>query len=90
MPLRSDLQVNLLNFKIALEAIAANKLRALLTGLGIIFGVSAVIAMLAIGKGAQEEILRQIKLKYLSQILHFYHPPQRNPVLNQLRHLPTN
>jgi putative ABC transport system permease protein len=50
------------NFHIAFEAVIANKLRSLLTALGIIFGVAAVIAMLAIGNGAQQEILEQIKL----------------------------
>lgn len=50
------------NFFIALEAIAQNKSRALLTSLGIVFGVASVIAMLAIGQGAQQEILEQMKL----------------------------
>lgn len=50
------------NFSIASEAVLANKVRSLLTALGIIFGVAAVIAMLAIGNGAQTEILEQIKL----------------------------
>lgn len=49
------------SFKIALEAILANRVRSLLTALGIIFGVSAVIAMLAIGNGAQQEIINQMK-----------------------------
>ena len=47
---------------IAFEAIIANKLKSILTALGIIFGVGAVISMLAIGNGAQQEILEQIKL----------------------------
>lgn len=50
------------NFSIAAEAVMANKMRSLLTALGIIFGVAAVIAMLAIGSGAQTEILEQIRL----------------------------
>ena len=50
------------NLRIAVSALWANKLRSILTALGIIFGVAAVISMLAIGKGAQEEILNQIKL----------------------------
>lgn len=50
------------NFDIALEAIQRNKLRAFLTSLGIIFGVSSVIAMLAIGTGAQQEVLTQMQL----------------------------
>ena len=39
----------LFNFILAMEAVVANRLRALLTGMGIFFGVAAVIAMLAIG-----------------------------------------
>jgi putative ABC transport system permease protein len=50
------------NFEIALGAILQNKLRSLLTSLGIVFGVASVIAMLAIGRGAQQEILEQMKL----------------------------
>lgn len=52
----------LFNFYIAMEAVFANRLRALLTALGIIFGVAAVIAMLAIGYGAKQSILEQMKL----------------------------
>jgi putative ABC transport system permease protein len=46
----------------ALEAVAHNKIRAALTSLGILFGVASVIAMLAIGKGAEQEILSQMRL----------------------------
>src|ERR1051326_5011325 len=46
----------------ALEAVEHNKLRASLTSLGILFGVASVIAMLAIGKGAEAEILAQMRL----------------------------
>jgi putative ABC transport system permease protein len=46
----------------ALEAVRHNKLRASLTSLGIMFGVASVIAMLAIGKGAEQEILAQMQL----------------------------
>jgi len=56
------LQVILYNLDIALDAIRQNTLRSLLTSLGIIFGVGSVIAMLAIGSGAQEEVLQQMKL----------------------------
>ncbi len=56
-------------FAIASEAVFANKVRSLLTGLGIIFGVAAVIAMLAIGSGAQEEILEQIKLVGVNNVV---------------------
>lgn len=56
------------NFNSALEAILANKMRSMLTGLGIIFGVAAVITMLAIGSGAQLEILKQIELVGVNNI----------------------
>ena len=46
----------------AIEAVSHNKLRAGLTSLGILFGVASVIAMLAIGNGAEQEILQQMKL----------------------------
>lgn len=49
------------NFLIGLEAITYNGFRTFLTSLGIIFGVSAVIAMLAIGKGTEQEIAEQLK-----------------------------
>ena len=46
----------------ALEGLKHNRLRAGLTSLGILFGVASVIAMLAIGKGAEQEILEQMVL----------------------------
>ena len=54
---------------ISLEAVFTNKFRSILTALGIIFGVAAVIAMLAIGNGARQEILEQIKLVGLNNII---------------------
>jgi len=59
----------LANLFIAIDAVLANKIRSLLTALGIIFGVAAVIAMLAIGNGAQKEILDQIKLVGVNNIV---------------------
>ena len=47
-------------FKIALRALANNKMRAFLTMLGIIIGVASVIAMLAIGQGSKRSIQAQI------------------------------
>src|SRR6185503_13056201 len=52
----------LFSMRTALEAVQHNKLRASLTSLGILFGVASVIAMLAIGKGAEREILEQMRL----------------------------
>src|SRR5690606_20553748 len=59
----------LANLYIAIDAVLSNKVRSLLTALGIIFGVAAVIAMLAIGNGAQQEILEQIKLVGVNNIV---------------------
>jgi putative ABC transport system permease protein len=50
----------LLTFKIALRALARNKMRSILTMLGIIIGVGAVIAMVGIGQGASASIQKQI------------------------------
>ena len=47
-------------FKVAFRALARNKLRSVLTMLGIIIGVAAVIAMVSIGQGAQATIQDQI------------------------------
>ena len=54
---------------IALGAVFTNKFRSILTALGIIFGVAAVIAMMAIGNGARLEILDQIKLVGVNNIV---------------------
>jgi len=59
----------LANLYVAIDAVIANRVRSLLTALGIIFGVAAVIAMLAIGNGAQQEILDQIKLVGVNNIV---------------------
>lgn len=63
------LQTIRLNFPIALQAIIHNKLRGVLTSLGIVFGVASVIAMLAVGRGAQQEILEQMKLLGTNNII---------------------
>lgn len=57
------------DIQIAIESIMANQLRSILTALGIIFGVGAVITMLAIGRGAQAEILEQIKMVGVNNIM---------------------
>ena len=53
--------LNKTNINIAFEALFENKFRSALTALGIIFGVAAVITMLAIGNGAQQQIIEQIE-----------------------------
>ena len=61
--LRGELTAHVLfAVRTAVEAVGHNTLRAALTSLGILFGVASVIAMLAIGKGAEAEILEQMKL----------------------------
>ena len=57
------------DIEIAVESIVSNKLKSMLTALGIIFGVAAVIAMLAIGKGAKMEIMEQMKMVGVNNIL---------------------
>ncbi len=51
----------LASIRIALRALRVNKLRSMLTMLGIIIGVGAVITMIAVGAGAQAQIEEQIK-----------------------------
>ena len=48
--------------KIALRALRSNKMRTILTMLGIIIGVGAVIAMVAIGQGAAARIKQQFEV----------------------------
>jgi putative ABC transport system permease protein len=50
----------LASFRIALRALTANKMRSALTMLGIIIGVSTVIAMIAVGSGARAQIVEHI------------------------------
>ncbi|NNF34697.1 MAG: FtsX-like permease family protein [Saprospiraceae bacterium] len=63
------------NFILAMEAIGQNKLRSLLTALGIIFGVFAVIAMMAIGNGAEKSILDQLEIIGTNNIIIEAIPP---------------
>lgn len=49
------------SFRIALRALSANKVRSALTMLGVIIGVAAVILLVAIGSGVQDEVVSQIE-----------------------------
>ncbi|MGH9309967.1 MAG: ABC transporter permease [Vicinamibacterales bacterium] len=49
------------DFRMGLENLRAHKLRSLLTMMGMIFGVAAVVAMLSIGAGAQQEVMAFIE-----------------------------
>ena len=57
------------SFSLGMEGIRAHMLRSLLTMLGIIFGVGAVISMLSIGEGAKQQALEQIQLLGMSNII---------------------
>ena len=48
-------------FSIAVRAIFANRLRSALTALGLVIGVSSVIVLIAVGQGAQQEVIRRIQ-----------------------------
>ncbi len=54
---------------VGLTGLLTHKLRSVLTSLGIIFGVAAVIAMLSIGEGARREALEQIRLMGVNNII---------------------
>ena len=62
-------QRQLYNFNIAMEAVRGNGLRSFLTALGIIFGVAAVICMMAIGNGARKEVLELIEMVGANNII---------------------
>lgn len=66
------------NFGLAMEGIIQNKIRSFLTALGIIFGVFAVIAMMAIGNGSQEAIKEQLELIGTNNIMITAIPPSDN------------
>ena len=55
--------------QISFDALWAHKLRSFLTMLGVIFGVGAVIAMLSIGEGAKQEVLKQISILGINNII---------------------
>jgi putative ABC transport system permease protein len=57
------------SIRIGMAGILAHRIRSVLTALGIIFGVAAVIAMLSIGEGARLEALEQIRLMGINNII---------------------
>lgn len=48
-------------FRVALDALRANRLRSLLTMLGVIIGVAAVVVLVALGSGAKQEVENQVE-----------------------------
>ncbi len=69
------------NVRTALRALSANKLRSALTMLGIIIGVGAVVALLAIGRGATANVTRQVQ--GLGANLIQVHPGALDPTTGQ-------
>ena len=68
--------------KLAFRSLLANKLRSILTMLGMIIGVAAVIAMLALGNGAKAQIMKWVSRMGKNTITVFPHNPRIAPVLN--------
>jgi putative ABC transport system permease protein len=66
--------------RVAWDSLLANKLRSILTTLGVLIGVAAVITMLAIGQGAREEQMRRIQQLGANVILVFPGRAQRGAV----------
>ena len=62
-------------FNMAVQSVMVNKLRGILTALGVVFGVAAVIAMLAIGTGAKQFILDQMRLIGTNNIVFTHKAP---------------
>jgi putative ABC transport system permease protein len=55
--------------RVSFESLGVHKLRTLLTMLGVIFGVAAVVSMLSIGEGAKREALEQISILGVNNII---------------------
>ena len=56
-------------FKEALKGLAAHKVRAFLSALGILFGVGSVVAVVSVSAGAREEILKQLRAMGASNVM---------------------
>ena len=65
------------NIRLAIRALTSNKLRALLTMLGIIIGVAAVITLLSVGKGVESFVVGEFE--DLGNNLLFVFPGQLEP-----------
>src|SRR5436190_4363178 len=76
------------NFKIALSAISANKMRSVLTVLGVMIGVASVIAVVSLVQGMQYKISNDLQ-SIGSTFIEVYPDPgdQRNPLLQKLPEL---
>jgi putative ABC transport system permease protein len=68
------------SFRVALTALVANKLRSLLTMLGVIIGVGSVITMISIIQGARQKVVSDIKSDGADIVFAFYNPKRENRV----------
>ena len=75
--------------RLAFRALLVNKLRAVLTLLGVVIGVGAVIALLAIGRGAESQITGQIQTIGTNLVIIFPGAIRRGPVQSALGAAPT-
>ncbi|RKX19108.1 MAG: hypothetical protein DRP35_08245, partial [Candidatus Zixiibacteriota bacterium] len=66
--------------QVSIEALTSHRLRTVLTMLGVIFGVAAVIAMLSIGEGAKREALEQISILGINNVIINAKPPEEGLV----------
>lgn len=69
--------------RLGLSSLLLHKLRSVLTTLGVLFGVSSVIAMLAIGEGASEQAQEQIRLLGSQNVILRSVKPPEDAVSNQ-------
>ena len=72
---------------LGLENLRAHKLRSLLTMLGMIFGVAAVVAMLSIGAGAQQEVMAFIEQLGVRNLIVEAREASDNQALQKIRQL---
>jgi len=69
--------------QISVESLNSHKLRTLLTMLGVIIGVAAVISMLSIGEGAKQEALEQISILGINNIIVNAKTPEERPGIDE-------
>lgn len=72
------------SIEVAIEGLAANKMRAVLTMLGVIIGVGAVIAMLAIAQGAKEQTMQHIQSMGTNVLMVMAGQSRQGPVMGGL------
>ena len=77
--------MNLAPWREAWEELSRRKLRTLLTLLGLIFGVGAIVAMQGVGEGSRREALQMVESLGLDNIIIEAHPPTDDQALKELR-----